>query len=203
MNADYDILGSDLLQQSMNPALVIPSPRHEVVKQQMQQIPFIEPKKEQKVILAPPTPKLQQQQPQQQQQQQLHQQQQQQKPENKIVFDEMQYLQPIDGKNCVEIIQTIDGASECLPKQRKIQIVKKLTAGPINDQNMTLKIQKPITGSETIMAAGTPFVINKVNGNISGAHKHDDDDDDDDIETIVSAHCGTNCFFFVSIRRHT
>lgn len=158
MNADYDILGSELLQQSINPSLVIPSPRHEVFRQQMPQVPIKpEPKKEPTVILAPPPPPPQQ--------QQL-------KPENKVVFDEMQYLQPIDGKNCVEIIHTaIDGAGDSMPKQRKIQIVKKLTAGPINEQqNLTLKVQKPATGGETIMAAGTPFVINKVNGNISGTN---------------------------------
>lgn len=154
MNADYDILGSELLQQSMNPSLVIPSPRHEVYKQQMQQKQPIEPKNEPKPILAPTPPPPPPQQPQQ----------------NKVVFDEMQYLQPIDRKNCVEIIQTIDGANDSLPKQRKIQIVKKLTAGPISEQqNFTLKVQKPTTGGETVMAAGTPFVINKMNGNISGA----------------------------------
>lgn len=165
MNADYDILGSELLQQSMNPSLVIPSPRHNVFRQQMQQIPAIEPEKEPNVIPAPPAPSPPPPPP----QQQLLQ------PENKVVFDEMQYLQPIDGKNCVEIIQTIDGgASESMPKQRKIQIVKKLTAGPINEQqNLTLKVQKPIAGGETVMAAGTPFVINKVNGNISGANARD------------------------------
>lgn len=154
MNADYDILGSELLQQSMNPSLVIPSPRHEAYKQQMQQTTPIEPKKEPKPILAAPPP------PQQPQQ-------------NKVVFDEMQYLQPIDRKNCVEIIQTIDGAGDSLPKQRKIQIVKKLTAGPVNEQqNFTLKVQKPTTGGETVVAAGTPFVFNKLNGNISGANGH-------------------------------
>lgn len=154
MNADYDILGSDLLQQSMNPSLVIPAPRHAVYKQQAHQVPAVEPK----VILAPPPPPP----PPQQHQLQL---------ENKVVFDEMQYLQPIDGKNHVEILQTIDGANESLPKQRKIQIVKKLTAGPINEQpNLTLKVQKPTMAGETVMTTGTPFVINKVNGNISGAH---------------------------------
>lgn len=153
MNADYDILGSDLLQQSMNPSLVIPAPRHAVYKQQAHQVPVVEPK----VILAPPplpAPT--------QHQLQL---------ENQVVFDEMQYLQPIDGKNHVEMLQTIDGANETSPKQRKIQIVKKLTAGPINEQpNLTLKVQKPTTAGETVMTTGTPFVINKVNGNISGAH---------------------------------
>lgn len=156
MNADYDILGSELLQHSMNPSLVIPSPRHEVHKQQMQQIPVTKPKEEPKPILAPPPPP-----PPQQQQQ------------SKVVFDEMQYLQPIDRKRNVEIIQTIDGATDSSAKQRKIQIVKKLTAGPINEQqNFTLKVQKPTPGGETVMAAGTPFVINKVNGNISGVNAH-------------------------------
>lgn len=167
MNADYDILGSELLQQSMNPSLVIPSPRQEVFKQQMQQVPTNEPKKEQKAILAPPPPV----QPQPKQQLQQPPPKQQPQPENKVVFDEMQYLQPIDGKKCVEMMQAVDGASESMPKQRKIQIVKKLTASPINDQqNLTLKVQKATTGGEAVMA-GTPFVINKVNGNISGAKR--------------------------------
>lgn len=162
MNAEYDILGSELLQKSMNPSLVIPSPRRDVSKQQ----PATEPKKESNVILAPPPPRPQPQQHRQQPQQQLL--------ASKVVFDEMQYLQPIDGKKCVEVMQAIDGASESLPKQRKIQIVKKLAAGPINEQqNLTFKVQKPTAGAETVMAAGTPFVINKVNGNISGASGHE------------------------------
>lgn len=160
MNADYDILGSELLQQSMNPSLVIPSPRHDVFKAQMQQVPVVEPKSEQKVLLAPPPPPPAAPQPQQQppQKQQLQ-------PENKVVFDEMQYLQPIDGK-----LESGQGVDESVPKQRKIQIVKKFSAGAVAEQqNLTLKVQKPAGAGETVMAAGTPFVINKVNGNISGA----------------------------------
>lgn len=167
MNADYDILGSELLQKAMNPSLVIPSPR---------QMSAIARKKESNVTLAPPSPAVPVAapvpapaqapapapapapvQPKQQ--------------ENQIVFDEMQYLQPIDNNNRVECIQTIDNVNELMPKHanRKIQIVKKLATNLAEHQNVTLKFQKPITTGETVLAPGTPFVINKMNGNISGA----------------------------------
>lgn len=126
---DYDLLKSDLLQTSMNPADVIPAPRLAPVT------PIIHNAVKQTAIVA---------------------------PQNKVVFDEMQHFQ-----QATEIVQTNRTVADT-PTKRKIQLVKKF---PIVSEQSATKIAKPIVttaSSDTILSAGTPFVINKANGNISG-----------------------------------
>lgn len=103
-------------------------------------------------------------------------------PQSKIVFDEMQqYEQLTNTKNQLEIVQMNKGIKDT-PTKRKIQVVKKLPV--VNEHNVMTKLTKPIVTTssttttttsvatpatnDTILSAGTPFVINKANGNISG-----------------------------------
>lgn len=82
--------------------------------------------------------------------------------QEQVVFDEMACFQQNTNKQ-MEIIQLCNTmtASEAIPK-RKIQILKKLSTGPITEQMLTNKA----TPTEPI-GTGT-FVINKINGNMSG-----------------------------------
>lgn len=95
-------------------------------------------------------------------------------PRNKAVFDEMQYLQESNGLKTETVHMLSNGVNDGTMAKRKIQIVKKMPV-TINDTNATLKVTKSSTGvvtgaanTESVIANGTPIVINKVNGNISG-----------------------------------